>query len=324
MSKKFSIIFVVVLIVVIGVILVVSKNNKITPERKTITIASPRIISALLPVAEEKGFFEKYNLDVKLIPTQTGDEAVKAVLGKSADMVLVGTIPYSFLAIDNSEMKYFAMIADGRDMQMVSRKDKNISSPTNLKGKKVGYTKSSTSEAGLEKFLEINGLQKGDIQWINLKPLAMSPALISGDIDAYYSWEPIVSTGIKALGDQAIVFDTLNYSWSAGLVADESYINDNKETLQKLLLALKDTEKFVSENKKDAIEITSNFANLSSKTVESIWSKFEFKVDLPNNLTENLGTLILWANDRREFKSEKLPDSKNLVNTSIFEYAKNH
>ena len=53
----------------VGIILII--NNEIfSLEKKTVTIASPRIISALLPVAVEK-VFDKYGIDVKLLPTQT-------------------------------------------------------------------------------------------------------------------------------------------------------------------------------------------------------------------------------------------------------------
>ncbi len=324
MNKKISIAVAVVVVVLVGIIIIINNQKSSPLERKTVTIASPRIISALLPVAVEKKFFDKYGIDVKLLPTQTGDEAVKAVVGKSADIALVGTIPYSFLAIDKPEMKIFVTIAEGRDMQMVSRKDRGISKPADLKGKRVGYTKTSTSESGLEKFLEMNGLQKGDIQWINLKPLAMSTALLSGDIDAYFVWEPLVSTGVKTLGDKVIVFDTPDYSWLAGLVANETYITSNKDTLEKLVKALIETDKFVSENKEEAIAITANFVNIPAETLNNIWPKFKFKVDLQNDLADILRVSLLWANDRREFKSEKLPDPKNLIDNSIFEYAKNH
>lgn len=329
MSKKISILVTIVIVVLIGIVVVVNKQKSSVnpPERKTITIADTRAIStALLPIAVEKKFFDKYGLDVKLLPVQTGDEALKAVVGKSADIALAAVTPYAFLAIDKPEMKIFLTIAENHDEQIIARRDKGISKPTDLRGKKVGYAKTTVSELGLEKFLEINGMQRGDIQWVILKPLAMPVALFSGEIDAYSAWEPHLANGIKMLGDKAVIFDESQntYTWQGNLIADESYINSNKDALEKLVKALIETEKFVSENKEAAITITANHVNIPAETLNNIWSKFEFKVNLRSDLVDIIRENLSWANDRREAKSDKLPNSESLVDKTIFEYAKNN
>ena len=329
MNKKISITVAIIAIALVGIILAVNKekNSSNPPERKIITIADPRPIStALLSVAVEKKFFEKYGLDVRLLPVQTGDEALKAVIGGSADIAHAAITPYAFLAIDKPDTKIFATIAENHDEQIIARRDKGISKPSDLKGKKIGYAKTTVSELGLEKLLETNGLRKEDIQWVNLKPLAMPVALLSGDIDAYSAWEPHLANGLKMLGDKAIIFDEPKntYTWQGNLIADKSYIDGNKNTLEKLLLALIETEKYVSDNKEVATAIVANHVNIPADILNNIWSKFEFKVNLRNDLADIIKENLLWANDRRETKSNNLPDPNNLVDKSIFEYAKSH
>lgn len=329
MNKKISIVVAIVVVVLIGVVVVANRQKtSINPfERKIITIADTRAIStALLPIAVEKKLFDKYGLDVKLLPVQTGDEALKAVVGKSADIALAAVTPYAFLAIDKPEMKIFVTVAESHDDQIVARKDRGISKPSDLKGKKIGYAKTTVSELGLEKFLQTNGLKKEDVQWVNLKPLAMPAALLSGDIDAYSAWEPHLANGIKMLGDKAVIFDQPQntYTWQMNLIAGESYINSNKDTLEKLVKALIETEKFVSDNKEVSVAITANHVNIPIDTLNNIWSKFEFKVNLRSDLVDIIRENLSWANDRRETRSDKLPNSKNLIDNSIFEYAKNH
>jgi len=328
MSKKFSIILAIIIIAIVGVIVVVNKNKTPTPlEKKTITIADTRAIStALLPIAVEKHIFDKYGLDVKLLPVQTGDEALKAVVGKSADIALAAVTPYAFLAIDNPEMKIFVTVAESHDNQIIANKSRGIFKPTDLKGKKIGYAKTTVSELGLEKFLQTNGIKKEDVQWINLKPLAMPAALLSGEIDAYSVWEPHLANGAKLLGDKAIIFTEPQntFTWQMNLIADKSYINGNKDALVRLLKALVETEKFVSENKDEAITITANHVNIPADTLTSIWSKFEFKINLRDDLVNIVKENLEWANDRREAKSYKLPDPTTLVDKSIYEYAKSH
>ena len=328
MSKKFSIILTIVIIAIVGVIIVVNKDKApVSLEKKTITIADTRAISAaLLPVAVEKKIFDKYGLEVKLLPVQTGDEALKALVGGSADIAIAAVTPYAFLAIEKPEMKIFVTIAESHDNQVIVNRNKGISKPTDLKGKKIGYAKTTVSELGLERFLQANGIQKGDIQWVNLKPLAMPAALLSGDIDAYSVWEPHLANGAKILGEKATVFiePQNTYTWQMNLFADMSYINSNKDALEKLVKALIETEKFVLENKEEAINITANHVNIPVDTLNNIWSKFEFKINLRNDLTDIIKENLMWANDRREAKSDKLPDSASLVDKSIYEYAKKY
>ncbi len=327
MNKKNLALATIVIVALIAITVVGKQRTPISLERKIITIADTRAIStALLQIAVEKKFFDKYGLDVKLLPVQTGDEALKAVVGKSADIALAAVTPYAFLAIYKPEMKIFVTVAESHDDQIIARKDKGISKQSDLKGKKVGYAKTTVSELGLEKFLETNGLKKEDVQWVNLKPLAMPVALLSGDIDAYSAWEPHLSNGIKILGDKAIIFDAPKdtYTWQMNLIADESYIKDNKDTLEKLVKALIETEKFVSDNKDASVAITANHANIPVDTLNNIWSKFEFKVNLRSDLAYIIKENLLWANDRRETKSNKLPDAKFLVDISILENAKTH
>lgn len=329
MNKTNLTIAIVIIIVLLSFTTVLNKQKNLIKlsERKTITIADFSVVSsALLPIALERGYFDNYGLNVKLLTVQTGDEALKAVASKNADVALAAITPYSFLAIEDPGMKIFVTIASGNDGQIIARKDRGIFKQSDLKGKKVGYTKTSISELGLEKFLKTNGLQKEDIQWINLKPIAMPTALISGDIDAYSLVEPHLSNSKKALGDKVIIFNDPKdtYSYKVNLIAEDSYINNNKDTLERLVKALIEAEKFVDNNKNDSVSITANHINIPVDTLNSIWTKFEFKVSLESNLTEALKDSLLWANNHRETKNGVLPDPASLIDKSIFEYAKSH
>ena len=312
-----------VLVIIIGAIVIKNKSTK-PSEKKIITIANNKGLStALVVVASKKGFFDKYGLDVRLSPVQTGDESLKAVVGKSADIAISAVPPFAFFAIDNQQMKIFAMVGEGNDNQVVARKDRGINNPADLKGKKIGYAKTTSSEIGLQKLLEANGLTEEDVQLVNLKPLAMPTALVAGEIDAYSMFEPHIINGAKMLGDNAITF-TEPYTWQVSLIADESYIKQNKDALEKVVKALMDAQNFIAENKDESIAITADYVSIPAETLNAIWSKYDFKVDLKDNLIDSIKYHLIWANDQRETKADKLPDAEPLIDRSIFDYAKNH
>lgn len=331
MNKKISIAVAIGIVALVSIILAVNKQKPLTKpsevfEEKIITIADPRpIANAFLPIGVKKDIFKKYGLDVQLLPVQTGDEALKAVIGKSADIALAAITPYAFLAIDKPEIKIFATIAESHDNQIIARRESGVLKPTDLKGKKIGYAKTTVSELGLERFLEANDLKKEDVQWVNLKPLSMPAALFSGEIDAYSVWEPHLQNGAKLLSDdKAIIFDEPEntYTWQMNLFAEQSYIDNNKKNLVQLLNALIETEEFVLNNKEQSVAIVAEHTKISPDTLNDIWSKFEFKVNLRSDLADIIQENLVWANNRREVKSERLPNPASLIYEVIFASSK--
>ncbi|HBC09171.1 MAG TPA: ABC transporter substrate-binding protein, partial [Rhodospirillaceae bacterium] len=64
----------------------------------------------------------------------------------------------------------------------------------------------------------------------NLRPQDMLPALSAGDIDAYNTWEPHVSNGVKAMGAKVVELDTKGiYAETFNIVVMKSYLKDNPE-----------------------------------------------------------------------------------------------
>lgn len=82
----------------------------------------------------------------------------------------------------------------------------SIDSISKLKGKRVAYIQGSASDFMLSKALASVGLSRNEIQLVELDdPNTASVALISGQVDAAVSWEPLMSQAVKS-GQARILF----------------------------------------------------------------------------------------------------------------------
>jgi NitT/TauT family transport system substrate-binding protein len=317
------------LLVIIIAILSISFGYKIINKKDSqinIKVADIKAVGgALFHVAIEKGYFKDEGLNVEVVGVQTGDEALRAVLSNNVDIGLVGIIPYSFFALDDQSVKIFAMNAYVNDNQIIANRSKGIEKAEDLRGKKIGYAKTTASDIGISQFLNNNNLSIDGVELINIKPLAMPGALQSGQIDAYSMWEPHILNGQKLLKEEALVFSNPKdiYTWHQCLMSKDSYIKNNHKILVKFLKAMVKAEKFVASNKNEAMVLTSPHNKLSVDVLEKIWSKYDLRITLGDDIYKILEIDLNWANSQREKKLDVIPNPKNLVEISILNDVKN-
>lgn len=141
----------------------------------------------------------KYGVTVKWINFQAGRDMNNALLAKSIDFtggigdppVAIGvstSIPYQV---------FWVSVILGDSEALVAKKDSNINSIKDLKGKKIATTVTSTSHYSLLGALELNGLSASDVQIVDLNPADIVAAWERGDIDAAYTWKPNLSILLK-------------------------------------------------------------------------------------------------------------------------------
>jgi NitT/TauT family transport system substrate-binding protein len=286
----------------------------------TIRVTDPRAVGgALFHIALEKGYFAEQGIAVEVVGVQTGDEAIRALLSNSADVALGGLIPYSFLALDDQSVKIFAVNAYVGDNQVIANTSRGIATAEDLRGKKVGYTKTTASDIGIIQFLSAHGMTVHDVELVNMKPLAMAAALQSGQIDAYSSWEPHVFNGQRLLGNDALVFGGGSdvYTWHQALMATDPYLVSHRDALVKFVRALKQAETFIATHKEEAIVLAAKHNNVSPDVLTTIWPRYDFSISLRDDISTTLATDLAWANTQREHPAATIPTPDTLISRSI-------
>jgi len=149
-------------------------------------------------IARDKNYFKDEGLDIELTKVEDPKDRFAALSGKQLDG-LVTTLDTMTLYW-RSETPFAAILgldeSSGGDGILV-RKEQNIASVKDLKGKKIGVNVGSVSHFFLDYLLQQNGLADADATLVKMKQGDVPAALAAGQVDAGVTWEPHLSKAAK-------------------------------------------------------------------------------------------------------------------------------
>jgi len=272
-----------------------SDNNIKLPE--IILAEGMQPIASPVYIAAEKGYFKEQGLNVKLVPFATGKLCLDTVIGGKADVGTVAETPLMHLGFQkNSAVILCTMHYATKNTRCVARKDKSIEKPEDIRGHKIGVPVGTNAEYFMDKFLEKYRLTRKDVKVVNLNPPEMVGALVRGDIDASFSWEPHNTRSINQLGGKAISFlDEDIYRETYNIVSMRNWADDNPETCRRLLRALIKATNFIHNNKDESIKIVASHLQMEPTELASIWHYYTFEIALDRFLLESLIDQAKWA-----------------------------
>jgi NitT/TauT family transport system substrate-binding protein len=156
-------------------------------------------------VAAEKEFFSEEGIKVDLVPFQSGTAIIDALVAGRIDANCGSATSGHWFAEQNVAGRYKIFLVYGPDslgdntFVVVVRKDSPIKDFKGFNGKKVGHFPGATSRA-LAKAVIRTQLNPDGVSFAEIAPPNMVPALAAGQIDAFFTPEPLgmmaVSKGV--------------------------------------------------------------------------------------------------------------------------------
>lgn len=134
-------------------------------------------------IAQENGYFADQNLEVEIIAPADPSDPPKMVAAGRADLA-ISYQPQLHLQIHEGLplQRVGTLVATPLNCLLVL-KDGPISSPADLRGKKVGFSVGGVEEAVLGSVLATYDMSLDDIELVNVN-WSLSPSLMSGQVDA--------------------------------------------------------------------------------------------------------------------------------------------
>src|SRR5690349_21997168 len=211
-----------------------------------------------LTIAEQLGYFKAEGLNVQISDFAGGSQALRAVVGGSADVVS-GAYEHT-LNMQPKGQYLQCFVQQGRAPQiaigLATARAKTYKSPRDLKGLKVGVSApGSSTHMIVNYFISRDGLKPSDISVVGVGLGATAiAALKSGQIDAVSNTDPVM-TKLERDGDVKIIADTrtlkgtervLGGPMPAGcLYAPVDFIKKNPHTVQALTNAIVRADKWI-------------------------------------------------------------------------------
>ncbi|HEX2552685.1 MAG TPA: ABC transporter substrate-binding protein [Microvirga sp.] len=222
-----------------------------------------------LPIALERGFFEKHGLDVDIArPYATGVDALNALQAGESNIVQVG-VPMigavlrgmDLVALGNYSGNATKLGSDAT-MALIARGDSGIRKGdlASLKGKRIAASFGTINHLYILALLEKAGLTPQDVTLVNTPPPDMTVALLAKGIDAFSAWDPWPIVALKDVpgavevirGGDVIAYVGFN-------VATRDWAAKNGETIEKFLAALSEADKWMRANPKQAAQVATRW-----------------------------------------------------------------
>lgn len=256
-------------------------------------------------VAADQGFFKEEGLDVELKPVVRGVLAVEAIVAGSMQFAEVSDVVL-FSAIDKGiPIVSLGAASRGFTGKMVGAPSLGeVKSMADLKGKRIGIQVGTGVHGVFLRLLEQQGLSPDDFQISNVRVTDMPTAMASeGTFDAVLGWDPMMQRIVQAGNGKEIISarqfqEMAEITYPLILVADKTYVSENRETVQRFVNAYAKAHKWIRDNPDGAFEIFSKTVKASGSTLEDdIIRTMMFEVDkftgvnfIPSDDNELAGT----------------------------------
>jgi sulfonate transport system substrate-binding protein len=222
-----------------------------------------------LPIALERGFFEKHGLDVTIArPYATGVDALNALQAGESELVQVG-VPMigavlrgmDLVALGNYSGNATKLGSDAT-MALIAREGSGIGrgDVKSVKGKRIAASFGTINHLYVLALLEKAGLTPDDVTLVNTPPPDMAVALLAKGIDAFSGWDPWPIVALKDVPGAVEVIrggDVISFlGFNVGL---RSWVEKNGETVEKFLAAVSEADKWMRDNPKQAAQVATRW-----------------------------------------------------------------
>lgn len=262
---------------------------------------------ALVHIAAAKGYFLEEGVLLQPNLFGFGRQALAAVIEGKADLATVAETPFVFAALNGKRISLVASIfTSWQNNGIVAR---GLTSPPELRGKRIAYTPGTTSEMFLDTFLMAQRIERSEVTLVGLTPQQMPAALAAGEVDAASTWNPIMKEAATGLGAAGRVFyDPYLYTETYVLAGNRSYITANQDLVQRVLRALLKAEAFASLHPAEARTLVAATLQLSPELLGEFWNVSRFRVSLEHSLILLLEEESRWALRRNPVPKAAMPN----------------
>ena len=235
---------------------------------------------AAIIIAQQKGFFEKNNLEVEIMEPADPTMPPKLVAAKKADLAVDYQPQLQMQVAEGLPLVRIATLVNSPLNSLIVLKNSGINKIEELKGKKVGYSVSGFETALLDSMLKSVNLSAKDVELINVNS-SLSASLMSKQVDAVIgAFRNFELNQLKLEKAEGIAFFPEDYGVPK---YDELIVVANKDNVSQVkfknfVKSLQEATNYLKENPKESWEA---FISYKPKELDNELNRLAWADTLP-------------------------------------------
>lgn len=226
--------------------------------------------AANLVIVKQSGWLERRlpTTRVSWVEFPAGPQLLEALSVGSLEFGLTGDAPPVFAQSAGKDLLYVGAEPPKPDSSAILvLADAPVRSLGDLKGRRIAVQKGSSAHYLLVRAVDKAGLQWSDIQPVYLAPADARAAFERRSVDAWAIWDPFYAATELAVPTRALVTGRTLASNNSFYLASRSFATQHAETVQVLYDELTRADRFIQEQRPQAIKLIADFSGLDAGVV---------------------------------------------------------
>lgn len=269
---------------------------------------------ALLYIADEQNLFAANGLNIQLMEYTTGLAAANAMLKGEVDLSTASDFVIAGKAMEKQRILDMGTIAEFQNEYVIGRMDKGIHDISELAGKKIGLTRRTSTEFNFGRFLDLHGLNIGQVTTISLSPEKAMNALLSGDVDGVVIWEPYASMVKERLGKTVVEWSSQSgQSKYWNLIGTDTWLTDHPDLARRVLNSLSQAENYLVHHPDKAKAFVQKRLHRDDTYMARVWPQHHFNLSLEQKLITAMKDQAHWMIRNNYTREKAIPDFTNYI-----------
>ena len=268
---------------------------------KMITIGiMPDVDSVPFLIAEKNGYYAKQGVQVKIIPFKSAKDRDSALQSGQLDGVVSDMVAVIFANAGGINLRMCSK-TDG-NIELMAGKGAGITSVDGLKGRSVGLSSNTVMEYSLDRMLETNQVQPGEVKKVAIPQLPTRFEMLQGGrVDAAIMVQPFSSLALKDGGTVLTSTDVLaNKCVTVAFTAET--LRDNPEEIKAVMRAYNDAAAYLqTEPSASYLDFVVQAMGFPAQVRDIIKMPQYHKAELPEKRIFN--DVMTWMADRQLVKT---------------------
>lgn len=237
---------------------------------------TPGAATPQIALAIQNGLWDAESLSLEPISFPSGREALEALLSNGVNFASLSEFPVVTAALSDQDVVVLAGLSTYLGHRIIINKASGASSIAALAGKKVGVTLGTNMQ-----YLADAVLKGVTVEYVNVAPGDLAPALARGDVDAAFMFDTFYPQARSVLGENYLeIMTSEQYPQQFLVVSTKAFVESNPAVVSAFLAALLKADIQTADNTPaaaDAVSATTG-GSVSADFFMTQFSNFNFEI----------------------------------------------